>query len=87
MASFFDYKALLESRRGHNFQYLTDELYRELGDKGYKEELETHSELAAKEKVLLLRNSGHFARIICEANRLRIKKYIVYAKKKRESQP
>ena len=87
MASFFDYKALLESRRGHNFQYLTDELYRELEAKGYKEQLETDSEVSAKDKVSELRKTGHFARIICEANRLRIRKYIVYARLKRESQP
>lgn len=87
MASYFDYQALLESRRGHNYAYLTDEIYKDLQAKGYKEELETYSEVTAQDKVLELRKTGHFARIICEANRLRIRKYIVYARLKRESQP
>jgi len=82
MASFFDYKALLESRRGHNFQYLTDELYMDLLAKGYRQELETGSECNAKEKVSELRKSGHFARIVCEANRLRIRKYLVFCKQR-----
>jgi len=87
MASFFDYKALLESRRGHNFQYLTDELYNDLLAKGYRQEIETGSECIAKETVSQLRKTGHFARIVCEANRLRIRKYLVFARLKRESQP
>lgn len=77
------YKAMLEANRGHNYQYYTDELGNYLDQKGYMEYRENEREFSehkAKEIVSTLRSTGHFARIICFGNKLRIKEFHIYYK-------
>lgn len=83
-----NYKKRKEANRGHNFAYLTDELYRYLELKGYSQ-VETDnynntffSEYIAKNKVAELRGLGNYARILCIPNRLRIRDYAVFYKPK-----
>lgn len=85
------YKRMLEARRGHNHSYMSDVLYEDLNKKGYErylfnEELKkyvAHEEEAIKIRDEL-RNTGHFARIISSANKLRIREYEVWFKKKKK---
>jgi hypothetical protein len=82
------YKRMLEERRGHNFTYLTQAVHEELERKGYEQLMgplvpaEIHSESTALGWVYELRRNGHYARVFCIANRLRIKQYTVFFKKK-----
>lgn len=80
------YQARLNANRGHNYQYLTDELQAELEAKGYKRHYPlgntTLTENIANSLTKGFRDTGHYARIVCVPNRLRIKTYIVYYKKK-----
>lgn len=85
----YQYKRMLEERKGHNYQYYTDDIGKELEEKGYefylftnrmnRKDEATQFEHVAKEVVEQLRNSGHFARIICgyDQNVQRIKMYSV----------
>jgi len=76
----FQYEAAKKAKRGHNYAYYTDEMGKELKDKGYQWHLFTRncnmdgtkvtddytaSENAAKEAVEQYRSSGHYARVIC----------------------
>jgi len=74
------YRAQIEAKRGNNFPYLTDELGHKLRRLGYvKFELsDPHYLGTAKSAVNDLREAGNYARIVCIANRLRIKTYAVY---------
>lgn len=82
------YKARLHANRGHNYTYLTDDIYKDLERKGYKilrgiDIPETiHSESTAISYVREFRHKGYYARVFCIANRLRIKEYCVFYKKK-----
>lgn len=84
------YNANKAARRGSNYAYMSDEVYHDLQDKGYVEhifdkgETMTISEYAAKKAVDELRANGHYARIICQANKLLIRHYSVYYKKKKK---
>lgn len=71
----YSYKRKLEEQRGHNFEYWNDKKHYDLiENKGWALvgfegsfglEDYTYSEIEAKEKVELLRQSNHFARIVC----------------------
>lgn len=80
------YKRMLEEKRGHNHSYMTDKLWNDLHDKGYKRHVfkgsqqETMSELEAIEARDNYRKQGNFARIISTANKLRIRDYEVWYK-------
>ena len=89
------YEGLLESRRGHNYQYYSDKLQKYMDDKGYVFYPEhgfnyggqvyiTTLENDAKQKVDILKALGYYARIICgyERNTLRIKTYSIICKEK-----
>lgn len=77
------------ANKGHNYSYLSDDLHNELIDKGYKRHtfingtVETYSENAAIGDVLEFRRSGYYARIVCVSNKLRIKCFSIYYKKKK----
>jgi len=88
------YKARLEAQRGHNYQYYTESLSKQLFLKGYnwykfsddgiKNSFAITSESKAKEIVKKLKSENHYARIIVgySQNTQRIKMYsIVYRKK------
>ena len=88
----FQYRRMLEERRGHNFAYLTNELYDYLTKKGFQRHkfneirghrsISTGSENVAKEIVKQYREDGCFSRIICVTNKIRIKEFTVWYKKK-----
>ena len=91
----FQYKRMLEERRGHNYQYYSDKLQRYMDNKGYGFYPEhgfnyggadyiTTIESDAKQKVECLRISGYYARIICgyDKNVQRKKTYSIICKKK-----
>ena len=84
------YARMLEERRGHNYQYLNNELFEKLQSKGYnffifkdKKDV-TISELEAEEIVKMLRETGYYARIVAghEKNIQRIKMFSVIYKKR-----
>lgn len=82
------YKARLSAKRGHNYPYLTDELYKDLERKGYKIATfhnceETTSESIAIDLRNTYRNAGYQSKIVCISNDLRIKTYRVYYKPKK----
>lgn len=84
------YKRKKEAQKGFNFQYYSEELEKDLKNKGYKWYVfspfmtETKSVLFAKEEVEKLRNSGYYARIICGRTKTpqREKHYSIAYKKK-----
>ena len=86
----YQYKRMLEERRGHNYKYHSDELEESLKEKGYEwydfgSGLEqTNFEDEAIEAVENLRETGHYARIICERMKVvqRVKYYSVAYKRK-----
>lgn len=79
----YQYKRMLEERRGNNFQYLNDDSYQELLDKGYEFYKPMSSLDAAKETVLKSRENGYFSRIVCFAQgQIRTREYIVIRKNK-----
>lgn len=78
-----NYKLRLEAKRGHNHSYMTDELYSQLENKGYKVwkfEIQYPTESQVNEKRDEFRKKGYYARIICSATRLRIRQYELYYK-------
>jgi hypothetical protein len=87
-----NYKKRLESNMGSNYEYWNwrhDDMlgsgwdvvnFRDL-DQGF--EAYTRYETKAKEKVIELRAKGNFARIVCVANKLRVKTYSVIFKPKK----
>lgn len=86
----WQYEKMKESRRGHNYAYLTDEIFEDLEKKGYQRYLfkesiqgdETLLETLAQDVVKKLREEGNYARIFCVSNSLRVKTFMVYYKKK-----
>jgi len=77
------YQATLEARRGDNFTYLTDKVYVDLEIKGYALILEpTMSKVKAVNKAGELRATGHYARVFCESNKLNVRNFQVWAKKR-----
>lgn len=85
------YNAKKEALRGHNYQYLTSELHKKLELLGYKimvmqnGNTSTHSESTAIGIVQEFRRKFYYARIVCHANKLRIKEYCVFFKEKKRS--
>jgi len=85
------YQKLKESRRGDSFEYWNDEKHGAMLENGwslwsfgghYREA--TRDVIGAKEKVLELRSSGHFARIVCGYEKTQQKERfcsIIYRKK------
>ena len=71
----FQYKRMLEERRGHNYEYWNDEKHLKLIEKegwqlqwfidGNSKFQHTLFESEAKRKVEKLRNGGYYARIVC----------------------
>jgi hypothetical protein len=60
------YQKLKESRRGDSFEYWNDEKHGLMLENGWALwDFATLSVLQAKEKVVELRKSGHYARIVC----------------------
>lgn len=79
----FQYQARLEAARGNTFAYLTDKVYADLESKGYEMVLEpTMSQAVAVAKAQELRATGHFARVFCESNKLNVRNFQVWAKKR-----
>jgi hypothetical protein len=86
----WSYKTMLESRRGHNYEYWSEK-HDELLENGWKMFEFKHraeassSENIAKNKVDELRQSGHYARIVCglQKNVQRIKMYSIIYKLRR----
>ena len=92
----YQYKRLLEERRGHNYQYINDEQYLKNEKLGYKyhrfeqssdrifESISTMNEKLAKEVVRKYRSDGYFSRIVCHPNEIIGAKdfYVIYRKKK-----
>lgn len=86
------YKRMLEERRGHNYQYVNDDVYMKLEKQGYKYHSfekentysqETWSELHALEIVKEYRDTGHYSRIVCFPNDIRgLKTFCVIYRKK-----
>jgi hypothetical protein len=84
------YKKKLEANKGHNYQYWSEKLEKELTEKGYEwynfdnNKQATASELKAQEIVEQLRNDGCYARIIAgyEQNVQRTKMFSITYKKK-----
>lgn len=84
------YKAKLEANKGHNYQYWSENIEKELTNKGYswfefdKCEYAIPSELKAKEIVEQLRKDGYYARIIAgyEQNIQHTKMFSITYKKK-----
>lgn len=66
----YQYQKAKEGRRGHNYQYWTDERGKKWQDMGYQlfkfddEKLYTKSEMYAQEEVKKLRKAGNHARIV-----------------------
>ncbi len=85
------YKARKEAAKGHNYQYLTNELHSKLEALGYKMlvmqngNTSTHSESTAIGIVHEFRRKFYYARIVCHSNKLRIKEYCVFFKEKKRS--
>ncbi len=81
------YNKRKEAQRGHNYKYLTDDLWNKLISDGYTEttfsngEKTTFSESTAVGAVQEFKRKFYYARIICVANKLRIKQYSVWYKK------
>ena len=91
------YKAMLDARRGHNYQYYSDDLGKKLFKSGYNiydfqieegrkysERFATSSEIEALEIVEKLRKNGNYARIIVgySKNVQRIKMFSIIYKTK-----
>ncbi len=85
----FQYKQQLKAKRGHNYSYLTDELYQDLIKKGYNLHVfndgnsTTMLECEAKDVVDDYRKKGFYARIICETSMIRCKFFGVWHKKRK----
>jgi hypothetical protein len=84
-----NYRLRKEANRGHNYAYLTNDLYDHLELMGYeiypyKNSRDIGSELAAIEIRNKLKEEGNYARIVCVANKLRIKTYQVYFRPKKK---
>jgi hypothetical protein len=97
----FQYKRMLEEKRGHNYEYWNDEKHGKMLQNGWKlyevtpgeshrqwsnifKHYSTTLENKMKEVVKILRQSGHFARIVCGYDKdvQRTKYYSVIYKKK-----
>jgi hypothetical protein len=89
----YQYKRMLEERRGHSYQYPTNEqqikndslgyVHHEFVDrKGFKS-METRNEETAKEIVINYRCKGFFSRIVCYPNNIIGARYfsVIYRKK------
>ena len=80
------YQAQRVAKRGHNYKYLTDDLGKELSEKGYTQHAFTDGrhttmmEHIARGVVDDLRGAGYYARIICISNRLRVREYAIFSK-------
>jgi uncharacterized protein YbaR (Trm112 family) len=79
------YKRMLEAKKGTSHTYGTDEVLAHLEKNGYKEldlmGLTNRLNLSmAKEIEKKLRETGHYARVIAHANKIRIPDYTVYYK-------
>ena len=86
-----NYKKRLDASKGSNYEYWTEKHDRLLENgwdlASFRDieqaiEIYTRYESTAKNKVLELRASNNYARIICTANRLRVKTYSVIFKSK-----
>ena len=87
-----NYKKRLEANKGSNYEYW-NEKHDKLIENGWEMvnfrdldqcfEHYTRYENRAKEKVIELRNSGNYARIVCVTNRLRVRTYSVIFKPKK----
>ena len=84
----YQYQRAKEEKRGHNFAYLTDDVIDQLEKMGYTQHgQDTWSETEAIKNVETLRAAGNYARVFRNATSLRMTKYSVYyrPKKQRES--
>ena len=89
----YAYERMLEERRGHNYQYPSNEQQiknKELGyehhifnNRNNQESIDTLSEDLAKEVVATYRNDGYYSRIVCYPNQIIGAKYysVIYRKK------
>lgn len=98
-SSAWKYARMLEEKRGHSYQYLTDDKWNELEKKGYKmwdfsedtsctkREYAIQSECLAKNIAIMLRQQGNYARVIAggEQNQQRIKMFSVIYKRRKPS--
>lgn len=71
----FQYKRMLEERRGHNYQYPNNKQQIKLDELGYKHHLfngrdDTTSELLAIEVVKDYRSKNYYSRIVCYPNEI-----------------
>lgn len=85
----YQYKRMLEERRGHNYQYPTPEQWQKLQELGYEihyfgNRNDTSCEYQAKEAVEDYRAEDYYSRIICFAcpNIIGAKYYTVIFRKK-----
>lgn len=93
----YQYRRMLEEKRGNNFEYWKDEKHYQMLENGWKlhdfkerrrgvmhGRRATSSITSAKEIVSQLRNDNNFARIVCgyEKNAQRVKMYSVIYKPK-----
>ena len=93
------YARMLEEKRGHNYQYLSDDRWDELEKKGYKmwdfgggasctkREDVIQSESLANGIAIMLRQQGNYARVIAgrELNQQRIKMFSVIYRRREPS--
>jgi len=77
----YQYKRMLEEKRGHNYQYPNNEQQRKNDELGYEHHvfkktksgygtLETINEEQAKEVVKSYRKNGYYSRIVCYPNEI-----------------
>ncbi len=85
MSKYDPYQAMLEARRGRNFEYWNDKKHGALLGKGWSIDQTLTSVLCAIDRVTELRNTGNHARIVCgyEKTIQRIKHYTIITKQKR----
>ncbi|MBK7380597.1 MAG: hypothetical protein IPJ03_16700 [Ignavibacteriales bacterium] len=88
------YARMLEEKRGHNYQYLSDDQWDKLKKKGYKmwdfggdsakRKDVIQSEALANDVAIMLRQRGDYARVVAgrELNQQRIKMFSVIYRQK-----
>jgi len=94
----YQYKRMLEERRGHSYQYPTNEqqikndslgyMHHEFVNRSGTKSTETRNEEIAKEVVLKYRSEGFFSRIVCYPNSIIGAKYfsVIYRSKSKNKE-
>lgn len=84
----YQYRRMIEERRGNNFAYPTEEEWGKIETMGYVCDEPTYSIVHAKNRVAELRSNGYYCRIVCRAQgKIRMREYIVIHRPKRSINP